>query len=85
MNRVEELDKNMDTVYDNLFVLNAVIGAMVNCLPLESAEAISRQLDQRIDGMRRDGTKLGPLGTQMMHAWRNEAARLAGIALRRPG
>ena len=42
---VKELDRNMDTVFDNLYVINAAMEALAQSLPPQSAALLVNHLD----------------------------------------
>ena len=78
-----ELDRNMDTVYDSLHVLNATMTAIVQALQVESAAQVTRALDESIDGMSAEASPPGTLAQTTLAGWRNMAAKRAGLPSRR--
>lgn len=82
---VQELDRNMDTVYDSLYVLNATMTAIVQALQVESAAQVTRALDESIDGhgLSAEVNPPGTLAQTTLAGWRNMAARRAGLPSRR--
>ncbi len=80
---VQELDRNMDTVFDSLYVLNATMTAIVQALQAESAAQVTRALDESIDGLSAEANPPGTLGQTTLVGWRNLAARRAGLPTRR--
>ena len=80
---VQELDRNMDTVYDSLHVLNATMTAIVQALQTESAAQITRALDEGIDGLSAETNPPGTLAQATLAGWRNMAAKRAGLPSRR--
>ena len=80
---VQELDRNMDTVYDSLYVLNATMTAIVQALQAESAAQVTRALDESIDGLSAETNPPGTLAQATISGWRNMAAKRAGLPSRR--
>lgn len=80
---VQELDRNMDTVYDSLYVLNATMTAIVQALQVESAAQVTRALDESIDGLSAEASPPGTLAQATLAGWRNMAAKRAGLPSRR--
>lgn len=80
---VQELDRNMDTVYDSLYVLNATMTAIVQALQAESAAQVTRALDESIDGLSAEVNPPGTLAQATLAGWRNMAAKRAGLPSRR--
>ena len=80
---VQELDRNMDTVYDSLYVLNATMTAIVQALQVEAAAQVTRALDESIDGLSVEVNPPGTLAQTTLAGWRNMAARRAGLPSRR--
>lgn len=80
---VKELDRDMDAVFDNVLVLNAAFGALMKVLSPEQSARLAAGLDRSIAGMADEPYELGFAATQLLQAWRNQAAQAA--SLRPPG
>lgn len=80
--QVQELDRNMDAVFDALAVLNATMSAIVQSLPGEMASAVSRHLDQCLDALPQERNPPGMTAQLTLNGWRNMAAQRAGLAPR---
>ena len=75
---VQELDRNMDSVFDNLYVLNAAMTAMVNALEPAAAAETVRHLDQSLGQMLGGQNPPGFQAIALLRGWRNMAATAAG-------
>ncbi|MGQ0711003.1 MAG: hypothetical protein ACT4NV_14800 [Rhodoferax sp.] len=81
---MQELDRNMDTVFDNLYVLNAAMTAMVKALAPATAAQFVQELDQTLDGFFEGRNPPGFVAHQTLLGWRNMAAAAARIEKRGP-
>ncbi|QOK96790.1 hypothetical protein HF909_10330 [Ralstonia pseudosolanacearum] len=81
----QELDRNMDAVFDNLLVLNTAMTAMVQSLDPKTAAGFAQKLDTAMSRMQLLQNRPGPAAWQQLHAWRNQAGSLAGLPVRQPG
>ncbi|MCG9079447.1 hypothetical protein [Laribacter hongkongensis] len=79
---VQELNRNMDTVYDSLYVLNATMTAIVQSLHAESAAQVMHALDESLDSLSAEANPPGTLAQTALAGWRNLAARRAGLLTR---
>jgi hypothetical protein len=77
---VQELNRSMDTTFDSLFVLNATVNAIMQALPADSANQVAQSLDEVLGEM---SDHLGEDGRKTLLAWRNTAARRAGLPCKR--
>ncbi|MGE1004189.1 hypothetical protein ACKZDW_00790 (plasmid) [Ralstonia syzygii subsp. celebesensis] len=80
---VQELDRNMDAVFDSLYALNATMSALVQALQAEPAAQVMRALDASIDGLSSEANPPGTLGQATLVGWRNMVAQRAGLPPRR--
>lgn len=80
--KVQELDRNMDAVFDALRVLNATMSAIVQSLPGEMAGAVTDSLDQCLDALPEENNPPGLTARLTLNGWRNMAAQRAGLAPR---
>lgn len=80
---VKELDRNMDAVFDSLYVLNAAMAAIVQSLQPGPAAQVVQRLDEVIDGLADETNPPGRAAQLALHGWRNTAAKIAGAASRR--
>ncbi len=81
-NLVNELDRNMDTVFDSLYVLNATMNAVVQSLQPQAATHVMRRLDEALDGMDYETNPPARFHRLVMNGWRNMAAQIAGSQTR---
>lgn len=79
---IRELDRNMDTAFDSLFVLNTAVNAIISALPQESARQVVQSLDAGFDELLAEKRAFEPLCRETLLGWRNAAARLAGYPRR---
>jgi len=80
---VRELDRNMDTVFDSLYVLNSAMQAIVESLPPAVAAQAVPRMDAVIDGMNAEKNPPSEFHQLTLNGWRNMAAKLAGLPLRK--
>ena len=73
--QIKELDRNMDSVFDNLFALNATVNALVKSLSPEVADRFVRQMDEKLGSLETEYKVMGFAGHQQLQAWRNMAAQ----------
>lgn len=84
-NDLQELNRNMDTVFDAIRVLNAAVSAMVKSLDPAAAATFACHMDEAIDALAQEQNPLGISAHQQIHSWRNQAGSFAGLPVRRPG
>lgn len=82
---VKELDRDMDTVFDSLYVINAVLHAVVQALRPADAEKAVLHLDAVIDGLDLESHPPAQYHREILYGWRNMTANIAGVAIRKPG
>lgn len=83
--KIDELDRNMDTVFDSLLILNSTVQALVECLPVEAAQNFVPRMDQMIDSMKHLQNPPDPYLLEKLFGWRNLAATLVKLPVRKPG
>lgn len=83
-NLLNELDRNMDSVYDALYVLNSAMAAIVQALPADTAAPVTQSLDRCIDALNEGQNRLDESARQTLFGWRNMAATRAGVPARLP-
>jgi len=79
---VRELDRNMDTVYDSLYVLNAAMTAMVQSMPTAMAAQMVPRLDEVIDHLDEGANPPAEFHQMTLNGWRNMAAQISGLPKR---
>lgn len=80
---VQQLDRNMDTVYDAVCVLNSAMTAIMRALPTETAAPVARYLDEILDSLPGEENPPEGLALETLRGWRNMAAKTAGLPRRR--
>lgn len=78
---VAELDRNMDTVYDDLYVLNGVVDALVQALQPQAAARVTQLLDGLLDNMHLAENPPSASHQDRLRYWRNRAATSVGVDL----
>lgn len=81
--RVDELDRNMDTVFDNLLAINTFITALAQSLDAETALAVAQRMDPHLDELGTMKNPPGAAGTNLVYGLRNMCAQRAGLPIRR--
>ena len=76
---IHELDRNMDTTFGGLLVLNLAMTALVKSLPEQSAAQFSRALDASLDHIGDSENPPALVHRQTLNAWWNLAAHKAGF------
>lgn len=76
---LQELDRNMDTVFDSLYVLNSVVAAIVQSLPTSSALQVVPALDAVLKEIQFEKNPLSDQHQMTLLAWRNAAANIAQL------
>ncbi|WP_374351645.1 hypothetical protein [Chitinimonas sp.] len=79
---IKALDRDMDAVFDSLYILNAAMTAIVQALPHQTSAQVTQYLDRCIDDLPNEATHLGPTAQQMLLGWRNMTAEQAGVEQR---
>lgn len=74
-----ELDKNMDTVFDSICVLNSVVAAIVQALPKASALQVVPALDAVMKDVEFEQNPLSDEHLKTLLSLRNAAAKLAHL------
>ena len=82
LDKVAELDRNMDTVFDAVAVLNATMQAIIKSLPADISVQIAQRLDPAIDALGQQPNPPGYMATMTLYGWRNMAAQQAGLPAR---
>lgn len=82
LDKVAELDRNMDTVFDAVAVLNATMQAIIQSLPADISVQIAQRLDPTIDALGLQPNPPGDMATMTLYGWRNMAAQRAGLPAR---
>lgn len=76
--KIQELNRDMDAVYDSLLVLNDAVTAIMKHLPAESAGPVTKCLDECLAEPKGENPP-GELAETTLRAWRNMAAKKAGL------
>lgn len=76
-----ELDRNMDTVFDSLYVLNSVVAAIVESLPKPSALQVVPALDVVLKEIQFEKNPLSDEHLMQLLTLRDAAARIAQVPL----
>ncbi len=79
MSKVQEIDKEMDVVYDSVLVLNSAVTAIIKSLPYETAVSVVQSLDAVIAEIQEYENPPEGLPLATLHGWRNMAAKQAGV------
>lgn len=82
--RIEELDRNMDTVFDNLLAINTFLEALAQSLDPSTAAGVVQRMDPRLDEAHLGANPPGVMGMNLLFGLRNCCARLAEVPIRRP-
>lgn len=78
---LQELDRNMDTVFDSLFILNQTMMAIVKSLPKSSALQVVPALDAVLSEIHLGKNPPAEHVQMTLKAWRNVAADIAEFQL----
>lgn len=84
LDKVSELDRNMDAVFDAVAVLNATMQAIIQSLPADVSRQVAQRLDPVIDELALQPNPPGQMATSTLRAWRNMTAQQAGLPARLP-
>lgn len=82
---LQELNRNMDDVFDAIQVLNTAMTAMVQSLEPKAAARFAQQLDEAIDGLGLQSNPPDSAARRQLYSWRNRAGSLVGLSSRRSG
>lgn len=81
--RVDELDRNMDAVFDNLLAINTFVTALAQSLEPQTALAVVQRMDPLLDKMKSLPNPPGVAGANLLFGLRNMSAQQAGLPIRR--
>lgn len=70
--RVVELDRNMDDVFHNLYVLNAAMEAIVQSIPPVMADQVAQRMQQSLVQMGKEDNPPSDFYQGLMKRWRNQ-------------
>lgn len=79
---VNELDRNMDTTFDNLNIINAAITAFAQTLQPAPAQQVAARLDETLDSYAKEVRPPSRFHQDILRGWRNMAAQRAGLPRR---
>lgn len=81
--QVDELDRNMDAVFDNLLAINTFVTALAQSLEPQTALAVMQRMDPRLDEVSELLNPPGVAGANLLFGLRNMCAQQAGLPIRR--
>lgn len=76
---LESVDRDMDTAFDSLYVLNTTVQAIVESMPPGMALRVVPRMDAVIYTLHQELNPVGQFHRSVLIRWRNIAAHVAGL------
>lgn len=74
--RLDELDRNMDAVFADLYVVRSTLAAVIPVLSAQQAAQVLPKLDEALDSLLTD-TPNPTMAVLTLNTWRNQLAKNA--------